>query len=176
MEENKNDILRHSATYGAIIGFALIIYSIFLYIGNLSLSKGLGYVSYIIIIAGLYIGIKKFRDNEPAGAIKYSRALGVGVLICVFLGFIGAVFAYFQFRFIDPELVNKMIEMTEEKLLEKGLSDDMVEMQIEVIKKMLTPGIMAISGFISYIFMGTVFSLIIAAILKKEPNPFESLK
>ena len=174
MEENKNDILRHSATYGAIIGFALIIYSILLYIADLSLSRGLGYLSYVIIIAGLYIGIKKFRENEPSEAIKYSKALGVGVLICVFLGFIGSVFTYLQFRFIDPDLVNKILEMTEEKLLDKGLSEDMIEMQSEFMMKFMSPGIMALSSFISYIFMGTVFSLILAAFLKKEPNPVES--
>ena len=174
MEENKNDILRHSATYGAIIGFALIIYAVLLYITDLSLSRALGYVSYIIIIVGLYIGIKKFRENEPSGSIKYSRALGVGVLICVFLGFIGAVFTYLQFRFIDPDMISKILEMSEEKLLERGLSEDMIEMQSKVMMRMLTPGIMALSSFISYIFMGTIFSLIIAAILKKEPNPMES--
>lgn len=174
MEENKNDILRHSATYGAIIGFALIIYSILLYIADLSLSRGLGYLSYVIIIAGLYIGIKKFRENEPSEAIKYSKALGVGVLICVFLGFMGSVFTYLQFRFIDPDLVNKILEMTEEKLLDKGLSEDMIEMQSEFMMKFMSPGIMALSSFISYIFMGTVFSLILAAFLKKEPNPVES--
>jgi hypothetical protein len=174
MEENKNDILRHSATYGAIIGFALIIYSILLYIADLSLSRGLGYISYIIIIVGLYIGIKKFRENEPSGAIKYSRALGVGVLICVFLGFIGAAFAYLQFRFMDPDLINKILEMSEERLLERGLSEDMIEMQSEFMMKFMSPGMMAVSAFINYIFMGTVFSLILAAFLKKEPNPMES--
>jgi hypothetical protein len=174
MEENKNDILRHSATYGAIIGFALIIYSILLYIADLSLSRGLGYISYIIIIVGLYIGIKKFRENEPSGAIKYSRALGVGVLICVFLGFIGAAFTYLQFRFMDPDLINKILEMSEERLLERGLSEDMIEMQSEFMMKFMSPGMMAVSAFINYIFMGTVFSLILAAFLKKEPNPMES--
>ena len=174
MEENKNDILKHSATYGAIIGFALIIYTILLYIADLSLSRGLGYLSYVIIIAGLYIGIKKFRENEPSEAIKYSKALGVGVLICVFLGFIGSVFTYLQFRFIDPDLVNKILEMSEEKLLDRGLSEDMIEMQSEFMMKFMSPGIMALSSFISYIFMGTVFSLILAAFLKKEPNPMES--
>lgn len=174
MEENKNDILKHSATYGAIIGFALIIYTILLYIADLSLSRGLGYLSYVIIIAGLYIGIKRFRENEPSEAIKYSKALGVGVLICVFLGFIGSVFTYLQFRFIDPDLVNKILEMSEEKLLDRGLSEDMIEMQSEFMMKFMSPGIMALSSFISYIFMGTVFSLILAAFLKKEPNPLES--
>ena len=152
MEENKNDILKHSATYGAIIGFALIIYTILLYIADLSLSRGLGYLSYVIIIAGLYIGIMKFRENEPSEAIKYSKALGVGVLICVFLGFIGSVFTYLQFRFIDPDLVNKILEMSEEKLLDRGLSEDMIEMQSEFMMKFMSPGIMALSSFISYIF------------------------
>jgi hypothetical protein len=174
MEENKNDILRHSATYGAIIGFALVIYAVLLYILDLSLSKSLGYISYIIIIVGLYLGIKKFRENEPSGAIKYTKALGVGVLICVFTGFIGSVFTYLQFRFIDPDMITKILEMSEEKLLEKGLSEDIIEMQSQFMAKLMTPGFMALASFISYIFMGTIFSLIIAAILKKEPNPMES--
>ena len=64
--------------------------------------------------------------------------------------------------------------MSEEKLLERGLSEDMIEMQSQLMMKFMTPGMMALSSFISYIFMGTIFSLIIAAILKKEPNPVES--
>lgn len=173
MNKNKNEILKHSATYGAIIGFALIIYSVLLYILGLSLSKVLGYFSFLIIIGGLYIGIKNFRDNEPSAAITYGRAVGAGVLICVFLGFLGSVFTYLQFRFIDPGLVDKIFEMTEEKLYDRGLSEDMIEMQIRAMSKMMTPGIMAVFGFISYLFWGTVFSLILAAILKKEPHSLE---
>ncbi|UCH13276.1 MAG: DUF4199 domain-containing protein [Bacteroidales bacterium] len=174
MEENKNDILRHSATYGAIIGFALIIYSVLLYIADLSLSRALGYVSYVIIIAGIFLSIKRFRENEPSDAIKYGKALGVGVLTCVFMGFIGAVFTYVHFKFIDPDLINKILEMTQDKLLDRGLSEDMIEMQSEFMMKFMSSGMMAVSAFINYIFMGTVFSLILAAILKKEPNPVES--
>ena len=170
MEENNNDILKHSATYGAIIGFALIIYSVLLYVLGLSLSRVLGYFSFIIIIGGLYIGIKNFRDNEPSAAISYGRALGTGVLICVFLGIIGSLFTYLQFRFIDSGLAEKMIEMAEEKLYNKGIPEDMIEVQMRAMSKMFTPGLMAIFGFISYLFWGTVFSLILAAILKKEPH------
>ena len=173
MEETKNDLLKHSATYSAIIGFALIIYSVLLYILNLTMSKSLGYLSFLIIIGGLYVGIKNFRDNNPDKAISYGRAVGVGVLICVFFGFLASVFTYLQFRFIDPGLVDKMIEIAEEKMLEKGLPEDMIEMQITGMSKMFTPGIMAIFGFFSNLFWGTIISLILAAILKREPAPLE---
>jgi hypothetical protein len=170
MNENKNDILKHTATYGAIVGFALIIYSVLLYILGLSLSRALGYLSFLIIIGGLYVGIKNFRDNEPSGTISYGRALGTGVLICVFLGIIGSLFTYIQFRFIDTGLVEQIIEMAEEKLYDKGIPEDMIEIQMSAMSKMFTPGLMAVFGFISYLFWGTVFSLILAAILKKEPH------
>jgi hypothetical protein len=173
MEESKNDILKHSATYGAIIGFALIIYSVLLYILNLSLSRSLGYLSFLIIIGGLYIGIKNFRENEPSKVISYGRAVGVGVLICVFFGFLASVFTYLQFKFIDPGLTEKMLVMAEEKLLERGLPDDMIEMQMAGMSKMFAPGLMAIFGFIGNMFWGTIISLILAAILKREPAPVE---
>ncbi len=173
MEETRNDLLKHSATYGAIIGFALIIYSVLLYILDLSMSRSLGYLSFLIIIGGIYVGIKNFRENEPDKAISYGRAVGVGVLICVFFGFLASVFTYLQFRFIDPGLVDKMVEIAEEKMLEKGLPEDMIEMQITGMSKMFSPGLMAIFGFFSHLFWGTIISLILAAILKREPAPLE---
>jgi hypothetical protein len=81
--------------YGAMLGLALdnIHYSS-LDDGCIT-RTGLASVSYIIMIAGIVLATKTFRDQEQGGFITYGRALAVGTLTCVFAGVITGFFHLF---------------------------------------------------------------------------------
>jgi hypothetical protein len=172
METNKNSLFKSTLTLGATLGIALIIYSILLYILNLSLNKSLGYISYVIIIGGLYFAIKQYRDKEQNGFITYGKALGVGALVLLFASIIASIYTYIFFAYIDPNIINKILEMSQTKLLEKGMSDDQIQTALQMSAKFMKPGLMAIFGFIGQMFFGFILTLIVAAFLKKEQNLF----
>lgn len=172
MERSSNQIWKSTMTSGAILGIALVIYSILLYVGNLLMVKSLGYISYLIILGGIYYGIKSFRDNVQSGVISYGQALGVGVLTVAFAAFIASFFTYIQVKFIDPSMLDKILSLTQQQLAESGKSDAEIEMAMKITQKWITPGFMVISTIFAYVFIGTLFSLIVAAFMKKEGDPF----
>lgn len=168
--EKKTSLFSHSLLWGAILGIILVVYSLILYFLDQSTNKGLGYVTWIIIIVCLFYAMKSYRDSVNQGTLSYGNAFVIGLLVAIIAGFISSVFTYIQFRFISPEIIDKMLQMTEDKLMSKGMSDDMIEKSIEMSKKFMTPIIMSIMGFIMTVIIGGILSLIIAAIAKKDPE------
>lgn len=172
--EKKTTLLNHSLVWGAILGIVLIVWSLLLYFLDLSTNRALGYVSWLISIAIVFYAMKIYRDTVNQGILSFSNAFVIGLLVCVISGFISAVFAYIQFNFISPELVDKILQITEERMLSRGMTDDMVEQSLEMSSKFMTPGLIAIMAFVMSVFVGAIISLILAAIVKKEPNPFQT--
>jgi hypothetical protein len=172
MEEKNPGLFKHAMTYGAIIGLILVAYIVILYITGLTFNKALGFLQYVVLIAGLYIGTKVYRDKNLQGFITYGQALGMGVLISVFVGIISVFFNYILLRYIDPELIEKQMAIIEETLQNsRFIPEDQVELAIERSRNNLTAWWSLPVGVISFAFFGFIISLITSAIIKKSPNP-----
>ncbi len=174
MEENKQPaLIKSTMNYGAMLGLALVIYTILLWMMDALARTGLASVSYIIMIAGIVFATKTFRDQEQGGFITYSRALGVGTLTCVFAGVITAFFTYLLYTVIDPGLIDKTYATMEQAYYDAGMTDSQIEMAMSMAKRFTNPVMMSVLGFLGSAFMGFIFSLITSIFLKKEEDPFE---
>jgi hypothetical protein len=172
MEDNKPGFLKHAMTFGAIIGLILVAYSVILYITGLTFNKALGFVQYVILIAGLYLGAKAYRDKNLGGFITYGQALGLSVLISLFVGIIAVFFNYILMRYIDPDLVEKQMAVVEESLQNsRFIPEDQVDEALERTRNSMTALWMLPVGVLSFTFFGFILSLITSAIVRKDPNP-----
>jgi hypothetical protein len=172
MEENKPGLLKHVMTYGAIIGLILVVYNVLLYVTGLTFNKGLGLVQYAVLIAGIYMGTKIYRDKALGGFISYGHALGLGVLIALFVGIISVFFQYILLRFIDPGLVDKyMVIMQEQFENSRFIPEDQVDLALEKSKQSMTALWSIPVGVLTFTFFGFIISLITSAIVKRDPNP-----
>jgi hypothetical protein len=168
MEKKNPSVLVNALTWGVIIGLISIVYSVILYMLNQSFNRALGYAGIIIIIIGLAIAMKSYRDNVLDGVLPFGKAFGFGVLIVVVAGLLGAIFTYLLYAIIDTGLQEKLVEYTRDKMLDKGVSEAQLNMILERAQKFQKPVPLAIFGFIISCLGGTVLSLIMAAIFKKE--------
>jgi hypothetical protein len=169
MEENKKpSLLRSTLNYGVMLGLALVIYSILLWMFNATFNQGLSYISYVIMIGGIVLATRAYRDQEQGGYISYGRSLGVGTLTVLFASVITSVYTYLLFSVIDPGLLDRLMIMREEAFYESGLADDQIDMALQMTERFARPGIMAISGFFGGVFVGFIISLITSIFLKKE--------
>jgi hypothetical protein len=168
MEKKNPSIVINALTWGVIIGLISIMYSVILYMLNQSFNTALGYAGVIIIIAGLAIAMKSYRDNVLNGILPFGKAFGFGVLIIVFAALLGAIYTYLLYTVIDPGLQEKMLEYTTERMLDRGVPEGQIDMVLERATRFQRPVPMAIMGFISSCLGGVVISLILAAIFKKE--------
>jgi hypothetical protein len=170
--EPKNTQLKHTLFYGVALGIIISVYQLLLYIFGSFSNQALGYLESLITIIGIYISIKMYRDQVMGGTINYNKALGVGVLTAVFIGLVLAIFTYILYK-LDGGLIDEMIILVEERNIERGMDVDQIEMQTSLLRQFLWPSVLAFGTLVSKGIGGTIYSLIIAAILKKAENPLE---
>jgi hypothetical protein len=168
MEKKNPSILINALNWGLIIGFASIVYSVILYMLNLMFNQALAYASVIIIIAGLAIAMKNYRDNVLDGVMPFGKAFGFGMLIILVAALLGAIFAYLLYAVIDTGLSEKMRELAEERMMKRGVPEAQMDMFLERAAKFQKPLPVAITGFITSVLGGVILSLIVAAIFKKD--------
>ena len=172
--EKKVSVWQATLNSGLILGFVLVIYTLLLYFLDQTFNRSLGLVSILIIIIGLVLGIKSFRDDARGGIMSYGQGIGAGTVIGLYAGIIGAIFTFLLYEVIDPDLVGKLLTVTEERFLESGrFPEEMMDQMMERQKKLMTPWIMSIGAIINYVFFGVVISLIACIFLKKEGTPFQ---
>ncbi len=83
-------MFRYSLIYGGIIGVVVIAFmlAVMMVMGtdDLSSSELAGYAVMLAVLSLVFIGIKRFRDVEHGGVIKFSQAAGVGIGIAAVAG------------------------------------------------------------------------------------------
>ena len=172
--EKKVSVWQATLNSGLILGMALVIYTLLLYFLDQTFNRALGLISILIIIIGLVLGVKSFRDDARGGIMSYGQGVGAGTIIGLYAGIIGAIFTYLLYTFIDPDLTGKLLTFTEERFIESGrVPEEMIDTIMEQQKKFMAPWIMSIGAVLNYVFFGVVVSLIASIFLKKEGNPFQ---
>ncbi len=176
MENQKVSPWKGNFNWGLIMGFSMIIFSTVLYFLDQIGNQKLGYISMIIMVVVLFLGIKAYRDTFLGGYITYGQVLGAGVIIGLYSAVISGLFTILLYKFIDPDLVNKLYAISENKMLEQGVSEGQIEVAMKLTKKFLNPYIMAAMGLFSSPFMAFIFSLILGIFMKNEgeKNPVET--
>jgi len=169
--ENKVSVWKANLNNGIILGLAGVVFSLVLWFMDQSLNRSLGYIWLLVLIVVLYFMIKSYRDNYLKGFITYGQSLGAGVVIMLYYAIISAIFAFILYKFIDPNLTEKMLAMSEEAMVERGMPEAAMEQGLKVQQKMMTPVVLAISSVVSTMFFGTIMSLLISIFTRREGNP-----
>ncbi len=104
MEKKNPSVLINALNWGVIIGLVSIVYSVILYMLNLTFNQALGYASVIIIIVGLAIAMKNYRDKVLDGVLPFGKAFGFGILIIIVAALLGSIFTYLLYAVIDTGL------------------------------------------------------------------------
>lgn len=171
--EKKPSQFQTTLTWGIILGFVGVIYSLLLYFMGQFQNRTLGFLGIVISIVFIYLGIKAYRDQSLGGFISYGRSLGTGVLISVFAAIISTIFMVILFTSIDPGLIDTILQQSQDKMTERGMSADQIDKALEFSKKLFIP-ITAFSALLMNVFWGLVISLIVSIFTKKEGSPFDS--
>jgi hypothetical protein len=168
-------------TYGLLAG---AIISAFMLFGMILLEKGattfdnselIGYGSMVIALSMIFFGIKSYRDNYQNGAIKFGKALQVGLLITLVASLLYAVAgeAFYQ---IDPEgqtaLTSKYGDYQVAKMKESGASPAAIEQKANEMAEMMemykTPLLRFVMTLAIILPVGIIVTLISAAVLKRK--------
>jgi hypothetical protein len=170
--ENKPSTAIVTLGYGVIIALAVIVFSLILFLLNITKGSALEYLSYLIILGGLFLAQTNYRNKYQAGFIEYGKAFTVGLLTSVFLGVIMGIYTFIFFKYIDPGAMEEAMTLAEQKMMDRGMSDMEIEQGMNMARKFQGVGIYTFLAVAGNIFIGSIFSLITAIFVKKENTDF----
>lgn len=170
--ENKPSTAIVSLGYGVIIALAIIVFSLILFLLNLAKGSGLEYLSYLILLAGLFLAQINFRNKYQGGFITYGKAFTLGMLTSIFLSVIMGIYTYIFFQYIDPGAMEEAMTIVEQKMMDQGLSDMQIEEGMAIAGKFQSVGMYTVFAIVGNFLIGMIFSLITAIFVKKEDTEF----
>lgn len=163
----KNVILN----YGVYLGIASILISVIVYALGMQYeqdwkSGSAGIIAMAVII---FLGIKKYKEFNN-GFLSIGQALKVGVGIALIGGIISVIYSVIFMTYIEPDFMANTMAKAEQQLMENApnLTDEQIEMQVEMMQKFSTPIIISAFSLIASLFFGFIISLISGLILKKS--------
>jgi hypothetical protein len=171
MEENVSP-WKANLNSGLILGLVGVVFTLLVWIMDLTFNKAVGYLFPLIAIFMMYYFIKSYRDNYLHGRITYGQSVGAGVIIYLYYSVIIAVFTYILYKMIDPDLTKKMLAFVEEQMRKSGrVPENAIDSAMAMQKKFYKPELIAPMSIMGNMFFGTILSLIVSIFTKKEGNP-----
>ncbi|MCU0390243.1 MAG: DUF4199 domain-containing protein [Thermoflexibacter sp.] len=156
--------------YGLITGLGYTAYSLTLFLTHAFANRSLGWLSYLILIAGLVLACREFKAGFY-NTMTFKQGTSVGFWVVLISTLISTIFTYIYIEF-DKELLEYMREQAMFELDKQHLSDEQVEQAMKMMDWFLSPEFLAGSTLIGGFIVGMIMALIVAAIMKKEPESF----
>lgn len=175
-EENQQSeatVLSTSITYGAITGLASIAFYIVIQLMGQAFNQTLSLFGTVILILGIILANRKFKEGN-GGYMTFSQGLGIGMLISVISGIMSSAFSIVYITLIDPSFRDIAIDRAREQIETQypDMSSAQVESALDVSRFIMQPSMLFAIGIISSVFFGFLISLIVSAILRKNPPVF----
>lgn len=161
--------------YALIYSGINIVWSLLMFVTDLTrsdMSWVFNLLSMAIPVICIVLAAKEYKATIGNGWMKFSDVFKQGLLICVIGGIIISAYTLLYVSVIDPEFMIFVQEKQMNKMLEMGMPEEQIEQSINQSAKFQTPFWMFTWTLLGLIFVGTLISLIMAAVLKK-PNPEE---
>lgn len=173
MESTRPSILRPAMTYGLIIALVYIFFAVLQWIIGSEGPGWLTWLSWLSYFGVLYLCLKNWRDNHLGGYIRYGQALSAGILFMFFASVIYAFYNVVYMKWIDPEAVDRMLDLMEEQYYKQGFTEEKVSAVMEFGAKLHSPGMQFFSVIIGTTFMGIIISLIVSIFIRREGDPYQ---
>lgn len=172
--QNKTSLFKNALTYGLYTAAAYVLLSLLYYALDIYRITWLNYLTYIILIAGIVLATINFRDKINGGFISYGKAFLTGLYISLITGIVFALYSWVFYTYIHPDGIRELIELTEQAMVDRGMSDDMIDAQIEMSAKFMKMPLLNVVAFVGMLFWGIIISLITSAFLKKNDDSFNT--
>ena len=161
MTKNKSTFWKTVSIWGVIGGVVL---SGLLFIpGILS-----GLLFYIVLPIILFLGITQFRDASTSFSLN--DGFKTGICITLLAGLIFACFQTFYQFVLNPDSISSLIDTIGDEYRKEGIEEGVIQInkikQQKILGNPIIPFAIALARTLLF---GSIYSLIIAIIIKKRP-------
>ncbi len=180
METKTASVWRSSLMAGIFTGIALILFEMIRHSTDQLYNQKIGFISILIIAAGVILAQLNFRKNQN-NVLFYGQGAGIAAITGAIAGIFLLIYTFLLYKFIDPELYQEFLIMVEEETVnrfaESGMSEEQIQMTLDMQQKLQTPFILAAGALFNTFITGLLAGLITAAFVKKKPEePFSEFE
>jgi hypothetical protein len=162
---------------GLLSGFVFIVFMIVLTVqskrGTFEHSEVVGYSTMILAFITVFIGIRRYREQNGGGAITFGKAFQVGILITLIACacyVISWEIVYYNFL---PDFADSYAKHVVTQMQHDGASDaDIAKkaQEMESFKRLYqNPAVNVGMTFLEVFPVGLIITLVSAAILRRKP-------
>ena len=160
---------RHAMNFGAIMG--LVFSTNFL----ITTIKSLAFLQYLFVVVIIYLAYRfvvHCRENVMSGVISYGSALWYNMQLFMYGAMISALVRYVFYAYIKPDFLQNQLNETLVALQGTPMADVITSDVYQQTIEMMTPLNMALQSIWVNLILGLLLGLILAAIVKRNENPF----
>lgn len=174
MKNSKHQTLnRFCAKHGLILGAVYVTISLlhWLLYGKINDPKTYeGTIIAILLILGLLIFTRQYRNANHKEHFTFSQAFATTFRTSIYTTLIVTLYHYIYFK-VTPEAVENMLIAIQNTYQATGsYSDNDIASIVSVMKKIISPEILAITSFLGIAIEMTIYSLITSLFLKHTPQ------
>lgn len=169
MEKNNHTFLIQNSIFGLLVGLTFIVTS-FVYFKtgqNICVNPQLNNIIMLLSITGIFIGVRKYRDDHLDGYISYGKTLGACTLLITTAALLYGIYVYFLYS-SDANLLTDYVTILEAAFKEAYAGSPMLDTLTTMLKTFTTPASIAFAEVFNKIFTGFILSLFMAGALKKN--------
>ncbi len=169
--ENQADSKGIILNNGLYFGVLLVLASLIPYALGMHLEPTAGYINFGIILLGIILfpilGMNKFKSTNN-DFMSWGQGVKIGVGIVLIGTLISTLYQVVFTSFIEPDFYAQVEEVTRLALVDAGLTEEQIDMQLEMQGKFQGTAIGYGMGILFMAFIGFISSAIIAAVKKKS--------
>jgi hypothetical protein len=162
---------RIALKWGVISALASVILSTLINITGIWKITGVSMLLFIPLILFLVLSMKEFRESN-SDFMYFGEGLSIGMLMSAVSALISSLWGIVYMSIIDPTFMSQIKDFQIATMEEKGLSDEQIEVAMQMTEKFSSGGMTFIFGLLGTLFFAFIFSLIISAIMKKNKPVF----
>ena len=160
MKKNNELFLKQNSIFGCLIGGTFIFASLLFILAGKGIVVNAQFHNIIMMLTifGIFIGVRKYRDEQLAGVISYGKALKTGIFILCIASLCYAVYVFFLYTFNTLKIT--------------GQNSPLFKMLEENVDVYFVPASIAFGELFNRIIVGAAFSLFIAGLVRRSKLPF----
>ncbi|HEY9046379.1 MAG TPA: DUF4199 domain-containing protein [Ohtaekwangia sp.] len=176
----KKIIIVNGLIAGAIVSSMFVITHPLYDKGVLNFDNGvvIGYISMVIALSLVFVGIKTYRDQHQKGVVTFGKGVQIGLLITLIAAIVYALSWEIYYNTVAPDFTQKYAQYYLAKMKSEGASEtEMAQMRTEMesLNEMYKNPLIRFAMTIAEIApVGIVITLISAALLRRKefmPTP-----
>lgn len=172
MENHQASVKKIALNYGVLLALLSIVLQVISYVLDAHIDRPwwLTVLQLIISVGVIIMGLKAYKTANQ-GFLTIGQALKTGVAISLIAGIIAVIFNYFFMNYIDPDFIQKVMEFSEQQMIEDNpnMSQNEIDSAMGISAKFMSPIWMSAFALIGTLFFGFIISLFAGLVMKKNP-------